>query len=185
MMAAWGLHLDFAPDVAGGALFPYLECMVNQNFGMVIGKGGADTIVSATRITRNVEADSSSVGIGCPLIAHSVPVTAHAQPGKFLVGKRVVQTSGDLTLRIGNGTVVVSEDVPIFGVERLVGPWVEIRAESGIVAGLAKPDDVIPIDQAIRLDPHADTAAYVNRGKAHFARKEYTAAIADMSETNP
>ena len=25
MMAAWGLHLDFAPDVAGGALFPYLE----------------------------------------------------------------------------------------------------------------------------------------------------------------
>ena len=47
MMAAWGLHLDFAPDVAGGALFPYLEWMANQNFGMVIGKGGADTIVSA------------------------------------------------------------------------------------------------------------------------------------------
>ena len=47
MMAAWGLHLDFAPDVAGGALFPYLECMVNQAFGMVIGKGGADTIVKA------------------------------------------------------------------------------------------------------------------------------------------
>ena len=47
MMAAWGLHLDFAPDVAGGALFPYLECMVNQNFGMVIGKGGADTIITA------------------------------------------------------------------------------------------------------------------------------------------
>ncbi len=47
MMAAWGLHLDFAPDVAGGALFPYLECMVNQSFGMVIGQGGADTIVKA------------------------------------------------------------------------------------------------------------------------------------------
>jgi phytoene dehydrogenase-like protein len=47
MMAAWGLHLDFPPDVAGGALFPYLECMVNQTFGMVIGKGGADTIINA------------------------------------------------------------------------------------------------------------------------------------------
>ncbi len=47
MMAAWGLHLDFPPDVAGGALFPYLECMVNQSFGMVIGRGGADTIVKA------------------------------------------------------------------------------------------------------------------------------------------
>lgn len=47
MMAAWGLHLDFAPDTAGGALFPYLESMANQAFGMVIGKGGADTIIRA------------------------------------------------------------------------------------------------------------------------------------------
>lgn len=43
-LAAWGMHLDFAPDVAGGAVFPYLEAMANQSFGMVIGKGGADTI---------------------------------------------------------------------------------------------------------------------------------------------
>ncbi|MDB5525080.1 MAG: dehydrogenase [Rhizobium sp.] len=47
MMAAWGLHLDFAPEVAGGALFPYLESMANQSFGMVIGQGGADTIINA------------------------------------------------------------------------------------------------------------------------------------------
>ncbi len=42
MLAAWGMHLDFAPDVAGGALFPYLEGMAGQAFGMVLGKGGAD-----------------------------------------------------------------------------------------------------------------------------------------------
>ena len=47
MMAAWGLHLDFAPDIAGGALFPYLESMANQTFGMVIGRGGADTMIKA------------------------------------------------------------------------------------------------------------------------------------------
>jgi phytoene dehydrogenase-like protein len=47
MMAAWGMHLDFAPDIAGGALFPYLESMANQTFGMVIGAGGADTIIKA------------------------------------------------------------------------------------------------------------------------------------------
>ncbi len=47
MMAAWGLHLDFAPDVAGGALFPYLESMADQAFGMVIGAGGADVIIKA------------------------------------------------------------------------------------------------------------------------------------------
>lgn len=47
MMAAWGMHLDFAPDIAGGAVFPYLESMANQNFGMVLGKGGADSMTSA------------------------------------------------------------------------------------------------------------------------------------------
>ena len=44
MLAAWGMHLDFAPDIAGGAIFPYLEGMAGQAFGMVLGKGGADTI---------------------------------------------------------------------------------------------------------------------------------------------
>ncbi len=46
-MAAWGMHLDFGPDVAGGALFPYLESMADQSFGMVIGQGGADTMIKA------------------------------------------------------------------------------------------------------------------------------------------
>lgn len=46
-LAAWGMHLDFAPDMAGGAVFPYLEAMANQHFGMVIGRGGADTVTRA------------------------------------------------------------------------------------------------------------------------------------------
>ena len=37
----------FFADVAGGALFPYLEAMANQSFGMAIGKGGADTMIRA------------------------------------------------------------------------------------------------------------------------------------------
>lgn len=47
LLGTWGMHLDFAPDVAGGAMFPYLEGMAGQAFGMVIGKGGADTVVRA------------------------------------------------------------------------------------------------------------------------------------------
>ena len=47
MLGAWGMHLDFAPDVAGGAMFPYLEGMAGQAFGMVIGTGGADTVTRA------------------------------------------------------------------------------------------------------------------------------------------
>lgn len=47
MMAAWGMHLDFPPDMAGGALFAYLESMAEQSFGIALGKGGADTIIRA------------------------------------------------------------------------------------------------------------------------------------------
>ncbi|MFZ5526129.1 MAG: phytoene desaturase family protein [Pseudomonadota bacterium] len=47
MLASWGMHLDFGPDVSGGALFPYLEAMASQRFGMMLGQGGADTIIKA------------------------------------------------------------------------------------------------------------------------------------------
>lgn len=47
MLAAWGMHLDFAPDIAGGALFPYLEGMAAQAFGMALGKGGSDVMIRA------------------------------------------------------------------------------------------------------------------------------------------
>ncbi len=43
-LATWGLHLDFAPDISGGAIFPYLESFAGQAMGMLIGKGGADTV---------------------------------------------------------------------------------------------------------------------------------------------
>ena len=59
MAAAWGLHLDFGPDVAGGALFPYIESMANQAFGMVIGAGGADAIIKA--MTKTLESLNGAV----------------------------------------------------------------------------------------------------------------------------
>jgi phytoene desaturase len=62
MMAAWGLHLDFAPDTAGGALFPYLESMASQAFGMVIGKGGADTIIRAMTSLLNAKGGEMLLG---------------------------------------------------------------------------------------------------------------------------
>jgi phytoene dehydrogenase-like protein len=47
LFAAWGKHLDFAPDVAGGALICYLETMADHLNGMVIGKGGAGNLINA------------------------------------------------------------------------------------------------------------------------------------------
>lgn len=65
MMAVWGLHLDFPPDSAGGALFPYLESMACQSFGMVIGQGGADTIVRA--LTGYLQERGGELHLGAPV----------------------------------------------------------------------------------------------------------------------
>ncbi len=47
LVATWGMHLDFAPDVAGGALFPFLESMASHANGMVLGRGGAQVMIDA------------------------------------------------------------------------------------------------------------------------------------------
>ena len=47
LVAAWGMHLDFAPDVAGGAVFRFLETFASARHGMVLGKGGAAAMIDA------------------------------------------------------------------------------------------------------------------------------------------
>ncbi len=47
LLACWGLHLDFGPDVSGGALFPFLECFSDQRAGMAVVEGGAQRMVDA------------------------------------------------------------------------------------------------------------------------------------------
>lgn len=44
LVAAWGLHLDFGPDVSGGAMIPVLESFGAMMEGMAICKGGASNI---------------------------------------------------------------------------------------------------------------------------------------------
>ena len=86
MLAMWGMHLDFSPDCAGGALFPYLESMADQSFGMALGRGGADTIVSA--MVRAIEAGGGEVRLGAPVA--SVAIDSGAAKGVMLAnGERI------------------------------------------------------------------------------------------------
>ncbi len=62
MLGAWGMHLDFAPDIAGGAVFPYLEGMAGQAFGMVLAEGGAQTVTDA--LVRMIEARGGQIHCG-------------------------------------------------------------------------------------------------------------------------
>ena len=66
MLGAWGMHLDFGPDIAGGAVFPYLEGMAGQAFGMVLGRGGADTIIRA--MVRAIQARGGVVETGATVV---------------------------------------------------------------------------------------------------------------------
>ncbi|MHB1771861.1 MAG: phytoene desaturase family protein [Acidimicrobiales bacterium] len=47
LVASWGLHLDFGPDIAGGAMFPLLEAMADMENGITIAEGGASRVVDA------------------------------------------------------------------------------------------------------------------------------------------
>ena len=47
LWASWAMHLDFAPKTAGGALYPFVQCMLVQDKGLQIGKGGARSMIDA------------------------------------------------------------------------------------------------------------------------------------------
>jgi phytoene dehydrogenase-like protein len=46
-VASWGMHLDFGPDVAMGALFPFLELFTDMRSGMSVVEGGASRLPEA------------------------------------------------------------------------------------------------------------------------------------------
>ena len=62
MMAAWGMHLDFAPDVAGGALFPYLESMAEPEIRHGHRQGRRRSFITA--MVRALEAAGGEVRLG-------------------------------------------------------------------------------------------------------------------------
>ena len=49
LLASWGYHLDFGPDVPGGAVFAFVAAVSNHIHGMPIVKGGAGRINDALR----------------------------------------------------------------------------------------------------------------------------------------
>ena len=118
-LAAWGMHLDFAPDVAGGALFPYLEGQVNQAFGMVLGQGGADTMIKA--MIAMIEARGGSVTCGAEVA-------------------RIQQSGGRATgIELADGTRVEAKRAVIANVSpsamlRLTGGTPDKRYDRGLEA---------------------------------------------------
>ena len=47
LVATWGMHMDYGPDVSGGAVFPLMETFSNVEGGMVVAEGGASKVPQA------------------------------------------------------------------------------------------------------------------------------------------
>jgi phytoene dehydrogenase-like protein len=47
LIASWGMHLDFGPNVSGGAMFPFVESFANMQNGMAFVRGGASNMINA------------------------------------------------------------------------------------------------------------------------------------------
>lgn len=86
LVATWGMHLDFAPDVSGGALFPYLETFADAANGMVLGKGGADVITRS--LTGLLDASGGELRLGEPV--ESVITTGGIARGVTLESGEVI-----------------------------------------------------------------------------------------------
>ncbi len=45
LLIPWGFHLDYGPDVSGGATFPFLESVADHLNGMAIAHGGISNLI--------------------------------------------------------------------------------------------------------------------------------------------
>src|SRR5699024_11360676 len=75
MFIPLGFHLDFAPDVSNGAVFPFLESILNQRNGMVISKGGFKVMIDI--IVKMIEARGGEVSLNTQV------TEVHVKIGKY------------------------------------------------------------------------------------------------------
>lgn len=62
LVVPWGFHLDMAPDVSNGAVFPFLESVQNHRNGMVFSKGGVQVMIDS--IVKMIESRGGEVITG-------------------------------------------------------------------------------------------------------------------------
>jgi phytoene dehydrogenase-like protein len=66
LIAAWGMHIDFGPDVAFGALFPFLETFTDMDNGMAVVAGGASKLPRA--LAGVAEAAGAEIRTNAPVV---------------------------------------------------------------------------------------------------------------------
>ena len=143
-LGAWGMHLDHAPDVAGGALFPYLEGMAGQAFGMVLAKGGAGAIVSA--MVAEIEARGGRVECNAPVarILHTGEAASGVElaDGRRIVARKAViaGVAPSALMRLTGGTGEQRFDAAMQGFRHAPGTMMVHLAMDALPPWAAGPD---------------------------------------------
>lgn len=72
LLSTWGMEVDFAPDVAGGAMFPLLESFSNLESGINVVRGGAAQMPKAlTQLAQSYGAEIRTQSEVTRIITHS------------------------------------------------------------------------------------------------------------------
>lgn len=92
LIATWGMHLDFGPDVSGGAMFPLLESFSNMEKGMAIPRGGAGRLVLALAGLLREQGGEirTEAEVAQILTEHGRATGVHLTNGEVISAKRAV-----------------------------------------------------------------------------------------------
>jgi phytoene dehydrogenase-like protein len=112
LAASWGMHLDFGPDVAMGALFPFLELFTDMANGMSVIEGGASRLPDA--LAALVREAGSEVRTGASVrrvtVERGRATGVELESGERILARRAVVAN--LTPGVLFGRVVPAEALP-------------------------------------------------------------------------
>lgn len=182
LVAVWGMHLDFPPHVAGGALYPFLSCMAAQANGLAFGKGGARTMVDAMaglfgkmggelRCSSRVSEVIVESGAATSVVVHGERVTARRAVIANLTPTVLFKLVGEpfpakvRRYRYGPGTMMIHlalSELPAWRDPRArefayvhIGPTLEgmSRTYRDAVRGVLPDEPVLVVAQPTVVDP--------------------------------
>jgi phytoene dehydrogenase-like protein len=92
LAAIWGMHLDYGPDISGGALFSFLESIGGQEFGMVLGKSGASTLIdSLVKVIKSYGGElRANTTVSQILVKSGKAIGVQTSQGERILAKSVV-----------------------------------------------------------------------------------------------
>lgn len=126
LTAAWGMHLDYGPDVAGGAVFPLLEMYADMLNGLSLVEGGAGRL------------------------PHAIENLVRTRGGTVLTGVRVARIELDTT---GTTGVTLADGQRLRARRGIISTAVLPHLVHELLAGAAVPDDMRSAADAYRFGP--------------------------------